>query len=368
MEIWPWMLLFLGLFAFFKLFIQPLLAKNEFSEELSKFKNSKCFPTTLLLYYDSSDFVFSIINAFTLSSQQFTYRWQVDFLLSIVSYSFKSKKNFLEEPMLCKSVEPLDNKIFKCPRLDQEIIVVRASRNQFTVEDVRKFYRMLRNCQLDVDMWPGKVQETCSKAFNDKFGRREMWKCILAAWGLYVGDGKGASVECTGYQVDENVCVVQQLWEVPDNFLYQWYNLPADSPMLVAFVTGKYQDANGWLLLPQVFESLVGLSRLSSAEVTGGWSGFVRSIGRASNWGIDEILTILYSDLKHNVIPKKLKPKCDMNIVAQDSFTLFTGFLGVAVFGAMSLGTAFVAGAAIAAIGGGLSYMSQDSCREDQNK
>lgn len=82
----------------------------------------------------------------------------------------------------------------------------------------------------------------------------------------------------------------------PDNFIFHDWAIPADSVLLVGFLTGWSSDSTGTPLYPSAMDPLLGLV---GGVQSGGWWGFLQGGGYFSDMGIDAIRRIVWAEDKN---------------------------------------------------------------------
>jgi len=109
------------------------------------------------------------------------------------------------------------------------------------------------------------------------------WKNTIKTWGSITFDKtkKEYKYDSTAWQAEE------------DNFLYNDWAIPGDSPIVMAFVTGWNADEAGVALYPEAITPLLGLT---GGEQAGGWWGFLQGGGDFKDMGVDEMRRLVWAE------------------------------------------------------------------------
>lgn len=172
------------------------------------------------------------------------------------------------------------------------------------------------------------------------------WKRIFEIW--------GQSVSSDGTWIKDH-----EKWENDDNFLFNHWGIPYDSPLVEGFVTNKSISKDGVKLYPAAMEALLG----KTTDGIGGWYGFIRN----GNWeSINDVKRYIWSDDIPEYMSKSSKSKenkCNAAGIAQGAIGLGMG----AGFAAAAIATGpvgWIVGIAVlaGAAGGGLLSASSEGC------
>ena len=314
---------------------------------------STCIPTAQFAYYlYGNNLEYGIAKLFLPVATTFDADWKVQYVTSIMRAYAKGivPGGFLTPYNLCCSIVPrrgIDD-FYQCCVYPKSGITwadakVPAGYSKKTGGNSHWDDKTLP------DSFPG--QGTDSEWQNTT----PNWRTFIATvWGVYYDTASTAanklvaSVDCPDGQEYGG-------WGAKSNFLWQLYQIPYNSWMLVAFLSGTAtQTAGAPIWYPTAMYPLLGIN--IGQTQGGGWVGFVREFPAESSMKAATVNTYIYasaptpSDQKNaqNVKPKS---KCDAGSVASGAFG---GIMSGAGLGAMVSGPFAPLGALIGGILGGI--------------
>ena len=117
------------------------------------------------------------------------------------------------------------------------------------------------------------------KCDDDPWG---CWKCLISHWGGVTISEDPKEFKFTAKWTEEN----------PDNFFWNDYAMPIDSPMMEGFLTNWAEDVNGQPLYP---DAILPLISKKAGIASSGWWGFLQQLG--GNVTYNEIKRIVWADI-----------------------------------------------------------------------
>jgi len=317
---------------------------------------STCIPTAQFAYYlYGNNLEYGIAKLFLPVATTFDADWKVQYVTSIMRAYAKGivPGGFLTPYNLCCSIvpRPLDEFYLECvypnkgSSWDGAKVVVGKTDSGHTSGN---------------SYWDGKA----IPPFFPGQGKNSNWGNSMANWKTFIAVVWGVYYDKVGKTfVSSEVCPETTStgsykyggWYAKSNFLWQLYQIPHDSWMLEAFLSGKAaQTSASPIWHPTAMNPLLGIS--IGQTQGGGWVGFVREFPAESSMKAATVNTYIYasaptpSDQKNaqNVKPKS---KCDAGSVASGAFG---GIMSGAGLGAMVSGPFAPLGALIGGILGGI--------------
>lgn len=264
-----------------------------------------CIPLNVLAYYNSPKWLFGIVSGLNPESTSFQNDFEIDFIYSLIRGQAVDivPGGHLTPKTLCKSLIP-DN--YPPPS------------------------------SWGTHEWPVLLTD---------------WKLLFGIWGVNFNNQEW---------VPNNA-----LWTAPNNqnFLFWHWGIPADSPLIEAFVTNQTTSPTGTPLYPSAIQPLLGITEAGAA----GWVGFLRAGAGWKDSGINEINRTVWSDDIPTYIsnPPKNPGGCNGGSIAGSVISgglsaAFFGFtLGGETAGPLGAGIGFLAGALASGIA---TAFSQNGC------
>ena len=176
------------------------------------------------------------------------------------------------------------------------------------------------------------------------------WKYLFIQWGAKTWEKEKDTTLVVPSLPPDEVKEWMNYELHPDNFLARYGILP-DSPLIVSFIYGSYNDAKTGLKLDSnSFKNLVG------GSTPGGWVGYLNGLS-SSNMSYDEYVNYLYTTLAIEVdIPKPNAPVssgCDTGTNVLNSIGTGLGPIGIgAMFGPYGLFAGIIVGGILGVVNG----------------
>ena len=263
-------------------------------------KKYRCISITDIAYFNNNVFLYKIKNMFGSEATKFKYDFWVYF---ITSFMFGAAINitpggFVTPKNLCESLIPDGYPTSELPGKD-------SNGNSFGY------------------VWPSDLED---------------WKTLLKAWGK-IDFNPGDKT----YTSSDN----GKSWMAdPNNFLWEQWGIPYNSPLVMGFLTGWSSDAGNDLLWPDAMNPLLGKKSGLSA---GGWIGYLQLGDDFAGRGLDEANRIVWDE----DIPVKFtnngpgNPGCNGAAIASGSISMGMG----GAFAGSMIGAKIGVGAAAAGAG-----------------
>lgn len=216
-------------------------------------KSYRCMPPTLMAYYYSPPFLFGIAKALTRHGT-LEHDWYMDFLMSVMrtfGYGVIDKRDnsVLVPRNLCVGLAPDADD-------PAEALATRDAVNVQIGRSVSVNGKTYTMSQSAVKQWP--------KSADD-------WRVLMCLPQDY--GGWGCNFQDDKWTGDATV------WEnAPSNFLWKFYAIPHDSPLVQGFVT----NASSWAKKTFFPDAMLPLLGIGQNQTYGGWYGFLQGGDR---WG-----------------------------------------------------------------------------------
>lgn len=209
---------------------------------------------------------------------------------------------------------------------------------------------------LCVSVIPETMQSDTSKSWP-KGSKRSEWQDIMLKWGgVSNGTSNSDWIKFLGGDQTKTYSDIVNATEWQnniDNFLWTKYQIPADSPMVVAYLT-NFATYNGDTMYPALLQFLLG-----GGTGAGGWWGFCQAGGNFGGRGYAEISRQIWADevVGKFTNPSKAKPSCGS---ASTIGTIATSALTIGALGFMTGGGALAVGG-LTVLGTGVGFL-QSGC------
>jgi hypothetical protein len=278
-----------------------------------------CFPMRLLAFDPYPNFMYDFADLFTWESKRFRHSFQARCLLDLmrtkavgfhppytVSKDAKGDAVYkwvgvLTPHSMCFSIEPVPGTHKEyCDMYRSKMFV--SCKVLKDMEKANSGYPDLTKWQKVDDInvndglcgYPYEILGRARAQYSTAgLGPFDIWRAFLWIWGARGLDLTQFECKLASHEQKDRFCYDKTLWDVPENFLYSWWQIPVDSAIVRSFVIQRNVAGNNDPIYPEAMPILLGNSGMAEC---GGWYGYVRSAGNFGDFDSDGFYRAVWAD------------------------------------------------------------------------
>ena len=190
----------------------------------------------------------------------------------------------------------------------------------------------------------------CNTCVPDDFDMTKVFdKDGNGSWKAYMQSAWGVSWDGTNYNVDNDK------WNAADNFLFQNFAIPANSPAVYGYITNRATAPDGTPIEPKALDAFFGMTTgISSGGILGYLQGH-----KGETYSYDSLSRELWANVSNPKSGDVPKNGCGS---ANSILSIISSGFGLGITGAFIGGPVGLLVGILGGLAGGLSTASQNGC------